>query len=123
MTGPGFEQKAPEGYEFTGEFRVPKKGEPFSIPGECWLYTSGADSLRRLILRKRENVVQVLVQGHTAHYAYHDPTEGGLFIGDVVEVPFGSFDHPRIGLIVGTGRERHTGPVKDVAARFDRIAL
>jgi hypothetical protein len=125
VTVAGFEQQAPAGFEFTGEFRVPKDGEAFSIPGERppRRYLSGALGKRRLILRKVEHVVQVFVFGYKIRsYNYTDPT-GALQEGDVVEVPFGYSDEPMLGRVVGLGRDRYKGSLKTVTARYERVEL
>jgi len=117
------DMEAPEGYEFTGEFRWPKEDEPFCVPGDPkpWLYVSGAMG-KRLILRKIENVVQVIFDVGYRRYSYIDPT-GQLDVGDLVEVPTGYHNNLTVGKVAALGRGSYKGDLKTITAKYVRILL
>jgi len=115
--------EAPEGYEFTGEFRWPEEGEAFCIPGDTkpWRYLTGAMG-KRLILRKIEHVVQVIFDAGYRRYSYIDPT-GNLDVGDLVEVPTGYHNNPLIAKVAELGRGSFKGELKTVTAKYVRVEL
>lgn len=55
-------------------------------------------------------------------WTYFDPS-GELEVDDVVQVPFGLGDQPRLAFVAKVGRGGYTGPIKNVLAKLERTEL
>lgn len=77
----------------------------------------------REVEESTQSALQIqMVDGSSYRWSYSDPS-GRVEVGDLVEVPFGYDNSPRIGKVVGTGRGTWTGPLKDISARLTRREL
>lgn len=100
--------------------------------GHRWPLTLGeATSLRDqldslLFQAEQEHVVQVEILGNEGKsnrtYAYLDH-HGNLEEDDLVRVPFGFSDTPKVGIVRSYGRDGYSGPLKSVLARFHPVDL